>query len=75
MKRLVLGVALSVGMLFASMTSASAAFVCFDDPTLPAGTPLKTNVNLSVTLLGQNVNGTLTGTSSSTSFGAGFSLL
>lgn len=75
MKRLVLGLALSAGMLFASMSTASAAFVCQDDPNLGIGTPIKSSVNLSVNLLGQSVNANTTTTKTSTSFTAGFSIL
>jgi hypothetical protein len=46
MKRIVLGMALCVGMLFMGVTSASA--YCSLDPTLGIGLPIHTSVNITV---------------------------
>ena len=66
MKRIVLGIALCVGMLVASTTSASAAVLCHDDPTLHVAVP-GVHAGLNVTIPGSNV--WATSGSGSTSFG------
>ena len=66
MKRILLSLSVCVGLLAAGTTSASAAVLCHDDPTLKTSVPgvsLKTNVSL----LGSNVYST--SGSGSTSFG------
>ncbi len=64
MKRIVLGIALCVGMLFMGVTSASA--YCSLDPTLGIGLPLHTSLNVTIgstTIYASN-------TSTTTTFGA-----
>ena len=66
MKRILFGVALCIGMLVASTTSASAAALCHDDPTLNVSVP-GVHLSTNVTLGGSNVYATSGG--GSTSFG------
>ncbi|HEX9560887.1 MAG TPA: hypothetical protein VGA76_06595 [Candidatus Dormibacteraeota bacterium] len=69
MKRIVLGIALCVGMLFMGVTSASA--YCSLDPTLGIGLPLHTSLNVTIgstTIYASN-------TSTTTTFGAHTGLL
>ncbi len=65
-KRLLLGLAIGVGMLIATSTTASAQVLCHDDPTLGASVPGVTTA-LNVNLLGSNVFAT--SATGSTSFG------
>jgi hypothetical protein len=65
-KRILFGLVLCIGMLVASTTSASAAVLCHDDPTLGVSVP-GVHLSSSVTLLGSNVYAT--SGSGSTSFG------
>jgi hypothetical protein len=73
MKRILLGLCLSVGMLMVGVTNASAAY-CSLDPTVGAGTPVKTSVSSSTTLLGTSTTVYASSTSSSTTFGGGIGL-
>ena len=66
MKRILFGLALCLGMLVASTTSASAAVLCHDDPTLHVAVP-GVRVNTNLTVGGSNVYATSGG--GSTSFG------
>jgi hypothetical protein len=68
MKRIVLGMALCVGMLFVGITSASA--YCSLDPTLGIGLPIHTSLNVSVSLLGKATTVYAHNDSTSTTFGA-----
>lgn len=75
MKRLVVGLALSVGLLVAATIPASAAsFAVYDDPNLPIGLPVHTTIHVSAMLLGLGTKVNAGTTSSNTSFGAGLSL-
>jgi hypothetical protein len=65
-KRILFSLAVCIGMLAASSTSASAAVLCHDDPTLQVAVPGVT-LSTSVSLLGSNVYTTSGG--GSTSFG------
>ena len=61
MKRIVLGMALCVGMLFMGITSASA--YCSLDPTLGIGLPIHTSLNVTVgstTIYASNTSTTTT---------------
>jgi hypothetical protein len=73
MKRIVLGMALSAGMLFMGVTSASA--YCSLDPTLGIGLPIHTSLNISVSLGGATTNIYLHNNSKTTTFGANTGLL
>ena len=64
MRRLILGFVLAIGMLMASITSASAHTFCSVDPAVGVGLP----VHGTVSLLGSTVY--VTGNSSSTDVGA-----
>lgn len=66
MKRLLLGVALCIGMLIVGTTSASASVVCSDDPKVGASVP-GVKLSTSVSISGSNVFATSGG--GSTSFG------
>jgi hypothetical protein len=46
MRRVVVGIALAIGMLCVGVTDASAHTFCSLDPTLGIGTPLKYTVNV-----------------------------
>lgn len=65
-KRLLFGLAVCFGLLFASTTTASAQVLCHDDPTLPLSV-LGVSAKLNVNLLGSNVYAT--SGKGSTSFG------
>ena len=61
MKRIVLGMALCVGMLFMGITSASA--YCSLDPTLGIGLPIHTSLNVTIgstTIYASNTSTTTT---------------
>ena len=66
MKRILFSLVICVGVLAASPTSASAAVLCHDDPTLGVSVP-GVKLNTSVNLLGSNVFAN--SGSGSTSFG------
>jgi hypothetical protein len=68
MKRLFLGLLLSVGMLVIGTTNAFAGY-CSLDPTLPVGVPVRTNIDLKVGLLGISVHVYASTTHKSTTFG------
>jgi hypothetical protein len=65
-KRILFSLAVCLGMFAASTSTASAAVLCHDDPTLHIGVP-GVRVNTNVNLLGSNVF--LTSGKGSTSFG------
>ena len=65
-KRLLLGIALAVGLLAAGTTSASAQVLCHDDPTVGTSVP---GVSASTTLTIGGSNVFATSGSGSTSFG------
>ncbi len=66
MKRILFSLAVCLGMLAAGTTSASAAALCHDDPTVQVSVP-GVSTALSVTIPGSNV--WATSGSGSTSFG------
>ena len=66
MKRILFSLSVCLGMLAASPTSASAAMLCHDDPTLQVAVP-GVHAALNVTVPGSNV--WATSGSGSTSFG------
>ena len=66
MKRILLSLTVCAGLLAAGTTSASAAVLCHDDPTLHVAVP-GVSLNTSISLLGSNVY--TTSGSGSTSFG------
>jgi hypothetical protein len=66
MKRIFLGFAVAVGLLAAGTTSASAAVLCHDDPTVGTSVP-GVSLTTNVTVGGSNVYAT--SGSGSTSFG------
>ncbi len=70
MKRLLLGFALSVGMLVMGVTNASASSYCSLDPTVGIGLPVHLNVTISTSLLGISTNTYLHNNSTSTTFGS-----
>jgi len=70
MKRIFLGLALSVGMLVMGVTNASASSYCSIDPTVGIGLPVHLNVTLSTSLLGTSTNTYLHNNSTSTTFGS-----
>lgn len=65
-KRILFGLAVCIGLFFASATTASAQVLCHDDPTLKTSVP-GVSTSLNVNLLGSNVYAT--SGSGSTSFG------
>lgn len=75
MRRIVLGVSLCAGLLFAGITNASAAIYCSADPTYNVGLPVSYSLNVQVTspLLSTHVY--LIGTKSTTTYGATAGLL
>ena len=66
MKKLILGFAVAVGLLAAGPTSASAAVLCHDDPTVGVSVP-GVRLTTTVTVGGSNVYAT--SGNGSTSFG------
>ncbi|HYT14127.1 MAG TPA: hypothetical protein VEL12_15175 [Candidatus Nitrosopolaris sp.] len=73
MKRVFLSFVMCVGMLVIGVTNASAAY-CSLDPTLGIGTPIKTNLKVSTSLLGTSTTVYASTTSSTTTFGGGIGL-
>jgi len=75
MRRIVLGVAVCAGLLFAGITNASAAIYCSADPTYNVGLPISYSLNVSVKspLLSTHVY--LSGTKSTTTYGADAGIL
>ncbi len=74
MKRILFSVALCAGLMLASAISAGAAVYCSDDPTLNAGLPVHYSLNVS---LGTSLTSTTvyaSGTSKTTTFGAGLGI-
>ncbi len=69
MKRIFLGLALSVGMLVMGVVNASAASYCDIDPTVGVGAPVHTSLNVSTSALGTSTNVYASNTSSTTTFG------
>ena len=69
MRRVVLVLALGVGMLAMGVTNASAARYCSIDPTIGIGLPVHLNVNLSTHLLGTSTHIYVYNDSHSTTFG------
>ena len=69
MKRIFLGLALSVGMLVMGVTNASAASYCSIDPTVGVGLPVHTSINISTSLLGISTHIYASNTSKTTTFG------
>ena len=67
MKRILLGLSVVLGTLVVGLTSASAAEICSDDPTLGIGTPVTYSLNVS--LLGGGTVVYAGGTSGTTTFG------
>jgi len=74
MKRILLGLALSVGMLVIGVTNASASSYCSLDPTLGIGTPLTYSTNLTLSTSSTSTTVYASGTSSTTTFGGGLGL-
>jgi hypothetical protein len=74
MKRIFLGLALSVGMLVIGVTNASASSYCSLDPTLGIGTPLTYSTNLTLSTSSTSTTVYASGTSSTTTFGGGLGL-
>ena len=74
MKRILLGLALSVGMLAIGVTNASASSYCSLDPTLGIGTPLTYSTNLTLSTSSTSTTVYASGTSSTTTFGGGLGL-
>jgi hypothetical protein len=70
MKRIFLGLALSVGMLVMGVTNASASSYCSIDPTIGIGLPVSTSLTVSTSLLGTSTNTYLHNNSTSTTFGS-----
>jgi hypothetical protein len=74
MKRIFLGLALSVGMLVMGVTNASASSYCSLDPTLGIGTPLTYSTSLTLSTSSTSTTVYASGTSSTTTFGGGLGL-
>jgi len=74
MKRIFLGLALSVGMVAMGVTNASASSYCSLDPTLGIGTPLTYSTNLTLSTSSTSTTVYASGTSSTTTFGGGLGL-
>jgi len=70
MKRILLGFALSVGMLIMGITNASASSYCSLDPTVGIGLPVHLNVKISTSLLGTSSYTYVYNSSTSTTFGS-----
>jgi hypothetical protein len=68
MKRLFLGLLLSVGMLVIGTTNAFAGY-CSLDPTIGVGLPVKTNVDLRLGVLGVSAHVYASTTHKTTTFG------
>jgi hypothetical protein len=69
MKRIALGLALCVGMLFTAVMPVSAARYCNLDPTVGIGLPIHTHLDVSLSLLGASAHVYVSNTSHSTTFG------
>jgi hypothetical protein len=74
MKRIFVGLALSVGMLVMGVTNASASSYCSLDPTLGIGTPLTYSTNLTLSTSSTSTTVYASGTGSTTTFGGGLGL-
>ena len=70
MKRLLLGFALSVGMLVMGVTNASASSYCSLDPTVGIGLPVHLKLTVSTSLLGTSSYTYVYNNSTSTTFGS-----
>ena len=74
MKRIGVGLALCVGMLFAGVMPVSAARYCTIDPTVGIGLPIHTNVDVKLSLLKTSAHVYASNTSHSTTVGGGVGL-
>lgn len=70
MKRIFLGLVLSVGMFTMGVVNASAASYCSIDPTVGVGLPVHTKLTVSVSLLGISSDTYVHNNSTWTTFGS-----
>ena len=70
-QRLLFSIFLAGGLMAMGATSASAGFICTDDPTINVGLPVHYSVNVTLTTKLTWANVYASGTKSTTTFGFG----